>query len=65
MGTHMRVLSEGYPMNTNITGFRRVSKIFAACISIVKVKYYVLRTFTPPPPNNVFSATSAHAPIAL
>ena len=21
MGTHMRVLSEGYPMNTNVTGF--------------------------------------------
>ena len=28
MGTHLKVLSEGYPMNTNMTGFRRFSKIF-------------------------------------
>ena len=27
MGTHMRVLSESYPMNTNMTGFRWFSKI--------------------------------------
>ena len=26
MGTHMRVLSERYPMNTNMTGFRWFSK---------------------------------------
>ena len=26
MGTHLRVLSESYPMNTNITGFRFISK---------------------------------------
>ena len=30
MGTHMRVLSERYLMNTNMTGFRRLSKIFAS-----------------------------------
>ena len=29
MGTHMRVLSRTYPMNTNMTGFRWFSKIFA------------------------------------
>ena len=29
MGTHRRVLSESYPMNTNMTGFRWVSKTFA------------------------------------
>ena len=29
MGTHLRVLSESYPMNTNMTGFRWFSKIFA------------------------------------
>ena len=29
MGTHMRVLSESYPMNTNMTEFGWVSKIFA------------------------------------
>ena len=29
MGTHLRVLSESYPMNTNITGFRGFLKIFA------------------------------------
>ena len=29
MGTHLRVLSESFQMNTNMTGFRRFSKIFA------------------------------------
>ena len=29
MGTHLRMLSESYPMNTNKTGFRWFSKIFA------------------------------------
>ena len=29
MGTHLRVLSEGYQMNTNIAEFRLFSKIFA------------------------------------
>ena len=28
IGTHLRVLSESYSMNTNMTGFRRFSKIF-------------------------------------
>ena len=27
MGTHLRVLGETYPMNTNMTGFRIFSKI--------------------------------------
>ena len=30
MGTHMKVLSVSYPMNTNMTGFRWFSKIFAS-----------------------------------
>ena len=30
MGTHMRELSESFPMNTNVTGFRWFSKIFAS-----------------------------------
>ena len=30
MGTHLRELSEGFPMNTNMTGFRWFSKIFAS-----------------------------------
>ena len=30
MGTHMKVLSESFPMNTNMTGFRCFSKIFAS-----------------------------------
>ena len=30
MGTHLRVLSESYPMNTNMTWLRWVSKIFAS-----------------------------------
>ena len=29
MGTHLRVLSESYPINTNTTGFRWFSKIVA------------------------------------
>ena len=28
MGTHSRVLSESYPINTNMTGFRQFSEIF-------------------------------------
>ena len=30
MGNHLRVLSEYFPMNTNMAGFRRFSKIFAS-----------------------------------
>ena len=30
MNTHLRVLNESYLMNTNMTGFRRFSKIFAS-----------------------------------
>ena len=30
MGTHLRVLSKSYLMNTNRTGLRWVSKIFAS-----------------------------------
>ena len=30
MGSHLWVLSEGYPMNTNMTGFRWFSKIFVS-----------------------------------
>ena len=30
MGTHMKALSKGFPMNTNMTGFRHFSKIFAS-----------------------------------
>ena len=29
MGTHMRVLSKSFPMNTNMTGFRWFLNIFA------------------------------------
>ena len=31
MGTHFTVLSESYPMNTNMTGFRWFSKILNPC----------------------------------
>ena len=31
VGTHLRVLSESYPMNTNVTGFRWFSKILLPC----------------------------------
>ena len=30
MGTHMRILSESFPMNTNMTGFRWFTRIFAS-----------------------------------
>ena len=30
IGTHLRVLSESFPMNTNMTGFRLFSKIFVS-----------------------------------
>ena len=29
MGTHLRVLDESYPVNTNMTGLRGFSKVFA------------------------------------
>ena len=33
MGTHLRVLSESFPMDTNMTGFRLFSYFFAfSCI---------------------------------
>ena len=35
MGTHMRLLSESYPMNTNMTGFRCFSNI---CILVLWTK---------------------------
>ena len=28
MGSHLRVLLEGHPMNTNMTGFRWISKMY-------------------------------------
>ena len=28
MGTHLRVLGESFPMDTNMIGFKRFSKIF-------------------------------------
>ena len=30
MGTHLRVLGKSYPMNTNMTGFWCLSKIFGS-----------------------------------
>ena len=44
MGTHLRVLSESFPMNTNITWFRWFSKMLHPCalgessLSIGRVK---------------------------
>ena len=37
MGTHQKVLGESYPMNTNMTGFRRFSKIFCFFVLSSKV----------------------------
>ena len=34
MGTHLRVLGESYQMNTNMTGFRWFSKIFASLLGL-------------------------------
>ena len=39
MGTHLRVLSESYPMNTNMTGFRWFSKLFASLCFVMKVVF--------------------------
>ena len=47
MGTHLKVLNESYPMNTNITWSRWISKIFRSfaldesSLSIGGVKQYV------------------------
>ena len=35
---HLRVLSEGYPMSTNMTGFRWISKIFASRTLVLWIK---------------------------
>ena len=38
MGTHLRVLSESYQINTNMTGYRWFPKIFASlCFFFTKV----------------------------
>ena len=37
MGTHLRVHSESFPMNTNMTGFRGFSKIFFVLVLWSKV----------------------------
>ena len=37
MGTHLRVLSESYPMDTNMTGFKWLSKIFCILVLLRKV----------------------------
>ena len=34
MGTHLRVLSKSYTMNTNMTGFRGFSKIFVSLMAV-------------------------------
>ena len=39
MGTYMKVISESFPMNTNMTGFRWISKIFAkVCVLVLWTK---------------------------
>ena len=37
MGTHLRVLSESYPINTNMTGFGWFSEIFCILVLLTKV----------------------------
>ena len=37
MGTHLRVLSESFPMNTNLTGFRWFSNTFCIFLPWAKV----------------------------
>ena len=36
MGTHMKVLGESFPMNTNMTGFRCFSKLFVHLCALDK-----------------------------
>ena len=51
MGTHLRVLSESYPINTNMTGFRWFSKILPSWVldesslGIIRVKH-TLNSYT-------------------
>ena len=50
MGTHLRVLSENYSMNTNMTGFRWLSKVVSALEGLNCVLFFVLcRSETAPP----------------
>ena len=51
MGSHLKILCESYPLNTNMTGFRWFSKIFASLcfgrkcslsIGRVKMAYMIL-----------------------
>ena len=39
MGTHLRVLSESYPVNTNMTRFILFTKIFVRILSIGRVTH--------------------------
>ena len=40
----LKVLSESYPMNTNMTGFRWFSEIFVSLYSIGRANYEQART---------------------
>ena len=42
VGTHLRVLSESYPMNTNMTGFRWFSKCFASWNLLSMVTWHMV-----------------------
>ena len=44
MGTHMRVLSESYPMNTNMTGFGWFSNFFAGVNTLLQVSFSKKKT---------------------
>ena len=45
MGTHLRALSESFPMNTNVTGFRWFSKICVIMLALTMLEIYYLQTF--------------------
>ena len=77
MGTHLRVLSESYPMNTNMTGLQWFSKIFASfcgldesSLSIGSVKTMVVEVAMSQNPTTdnglstfpAYDTTSAHNP---
>ena len=50
MGTHLRVLSESYPMDTNMTGFRWFPNILRSCAlddSIVSALEGLKEKYTP------------------
>ena len=46
MGTHLIVLSDSYPMNTNMTGYKCFLKIFASLYMVSRISKKIFTPFS-------------------